>query len=148
MLSPQIPLQGTTNASAARLPSTSSAKDGGQARSVQSRWDVRAETRHLRIGLDGPENVSLQLTGKALDAEGPAPLELASAPYEAAPPAYGEVLFDLLSGGSGLSVRGDEAEEAWRIVTPVLEAWADGRVPMAEYPAGSAGPAPLSPSQG
>jgi glucose-6-phosphate 1-dehydrogenase len=59
---------------------------------------------------------------------------------EGEPPAYAHVLRDLLSGGSALSVRGDEAEEAWRIVTPVLRTWADDRVALLEYPAGSDGP--------
>jgi glucose-6-phosphate 1-dehydrogenase len=66
-----------------------------------------------------------------------------SPPYAADLPAYARVLLDLLSGGSMLSVRGDEAEEAWRIVTPALQTWASGSVPMEEYPAGSDGPPPL-----
>ena len=55
-------------------------------------------------------------------------------------PAYVHVLADVLGGHSDLSVHADEAEEAWRIVTPVLDAWAAGRVPLDEYPAGSDGP--------
>jgi glucose-6-phosphate 1-dehydrogenase len=55
--------------------------------------------------------------------------------------AYSHVLLDVLRGECALSIRGDEAEEAWRIMTPVLEAWADDLVPLEEYPAGSAGPA-------
>jgi hypothetical protein len=43
---------------------------------------------------------------------------LVSPTYEADLPAYARAFLDLLSGGSALSVRGDEAEEAWRIVTP------------------------------
>ena len=39
-----------------------------------------------------------------------------------------------------LSVRDDVITELWRIVTPVIEAWRAGRVPMDEYAAGSAGP--------
>ena len=39
-----------------------------------------------------------------------------------------------------LSVRGDVAEECWRIVDPVLAAWQADEVPMEEYPVGSAGP--------
>ena len=35
--------------------------------------------------------------------------------------------------GNTLSVRGDEAEQAWRIVTPVLQGWAEGRVRLEEY---------------
>jgi glucose-6-phosphate 1-dehydrogenase len=58
-------------------------------------------------------------------------------------PAYGHVLLDLLDGGSTLSVRGDGAEEAWRAVEPVLDAWREDRVPLEEYPAGSDGPPPI-----
>jgi glucose-6-phosphate 1-dehydrogenase len=58
-------------------------------------------------------------------------------------PAYRNVLADLLGGGSALSVGGDEAEEAWRIVMPVLRAWAASGVPPEEYPRGSDGPPPL-----
>ena len=105
---------------------------------------VEGRRDELRIGLDGPEDIALQLTGAGAGVERRlAPIELASPPYEAELPAYARVLLDVLSGGSGLSVRGDEAEEAWRIVTPVLDAFSDGRVPMDEYPAGSPGPAPL-----
>ncbi len=55
-------------------------------------------------------------------------------------PAYVHVLGEVLGGHSSLSVHADEAEEAWRIVTPVLDAWAAGRVPLDEYPVGSHGP--------
>ncbi len=53
---------------------------------------------------------------------------------------YGEVLRGVLSGDPLLSVRGDIAEECWRIVEPVLAAWQSGEVPLDEYPAGSRGP--------
>jgi glucose-6-phosphate 1-dehydrogenase len=45
-----------------------------------------------------------------------------------------------LKGDSTLSVRGDEAEEAWRIVEPVLEAWKAREVELLEYERGSTGP--------
>ena len=95
----------------------------------------------LRIGLDGPESLTLYLIGSA---PGPPP-ELRPLVLEAALPAadlraYSQVLLDVLRGDCALSIRGDEAEEAWRIMTPVLEAWADDLVPLEEYPAGSAGP--------
>ncbi|WP_225873623.1 glucose-6-phosphate dehydrogenase [Zafaria cholistanensis] len=54
---------------------------------------------------------------------------------------YGEVLLGVLSGDPTLSVRADTAEDCWRIVEPVLAAWAAGEVPLEEYPAGSGGPA-------
>ena len=53
---------------------------------------------------------------------------------------YGEVLKGILNDDPTLSVRGDVAEECWRIVEPVLAAWRAGRVPLEEYPAGSDGP--------
>ena len=56
-------------------------------------------------------------------------------------PAYGRILLDVLSGNSTLSIRADEAEEAWRVVTPVIEAWSRELVPLSEYDAGSSGPA-------
>ena len=92
----------------------------------------------LRIGLDGPEDIALQLIGGA--PESPVPLVLTAPPPASDLPAYGRVLLDILSGGSSLSVRGDEAEHAWCVVAPVLEAWRDDVVPLEEYPAGSAGP--------
>jgi glucose-6-phosphate 1-dehydrogenase len=95
----------------------------------------------LRIGLDGPYDLTLALTGTA---SGPptrlAPLPLTAQLAGPELPAYSRVLMDVLSGDSALSIRGDEAEQAWRILTPVMEAWARGRVPLLEYPAGSGGP--------
>jgi glucose-6-phosphate 1-dehydrogenase len=55
--------------------------------------------------------------------------------------AYGEVLAELLEGDPTLSVRGDIAEECWRIVSPVLAAWRANKVRLDTYPAGTRGPA-------
>jgi glucose-6-phosphate 1-dehydrogenase len=55
--------------------------------------------------------------------------------------AYETVLVDAMEGDMTLFTRGDQAEEAWRIVGPVLEAWA--KRPEREisiYEAGSWGP--------
>jgi glucose-6-phosphate 1-dehydrogenase len=92
----------------------------------------------LRIGVDGPDDVSLHLTGGAPDS--PVPLTLSATPPEPELPAYARVLLDVLNGGNTLSIGGDEAVEAWRVVAPVLDGWANGAVPLEEYPAGSAGP--------
>ena len=54
--------------------------------------------------------------------------------------AYGEVLAGILECDPTLSVRGDVAEECWRIVGPVLDAWRKNTVPLEEYPAGTSGP--------
>jgi glucose-6-phosphate 1-dehydrogenase len=56
-------------------------------------------------------------------------------------PAYARVLLAVLEGDPVLSIRDDEAEESWRIVEPILDAWSSDAVPMLEYPAGSRGPA-------
>lgn len=55
-------------------------------------------------------------------------------------PAYGTLFRELLAGRTTLSVSDIEAEESWRIVEPILAAWAADEVPLLEYPAGSAGP--------
>ena len=54
--------------------------------------------------------------------------------------AYEAVLTDVLGGGGALSVSAQEAEQSWRVVEPVLQAWARGDVPLLEYAAGSTGP--------
>jgi glucose-6-phosphate 1-dehydrogenase len=53
--------------------------------------------------------------------------------------AYEQLLLDVIAGDRSLFIRGDEAMEAWRIVQPVLDAWAaDGEPTL--YPSGSDGP--------
>ncbi|WP_431804231.1 glucose-6-phosphate dehydrogenase [Microbacterium sp. bgisy203] len=54
--------------------------------------------------------------------------------------AYADVLAAVLDGDVTLSVRGDAAEQSWRIVQPVRDAWRRGDVPLEDYPAGSEGP--------
>ncbi|QRP44760.1 glucose-6-phosphate dehydrogenase [Amycolatopsis sp. FDAARGOS 1241] len=94
----------------------------------------------LRFGLD-PEDVTLDLTGIGASAHTFAPLTLTARIDPPELPAYGRLLLDVLDGNAALSIRGDEAEEAWRVLTPVLSAWAKDLVPLDEYPAGSDGPA-------
>jgi glucose-6-phosphate 1-dehydrogenase len=103
---------------------------------------LAAGASELSIGIDGPEEIALRLIGGA--PQTPVPMNLTAPPPESDLPAYSRVLLDILSGGGALSVRGDEAEHAWRVVTPVLEAWREDVVPLEEYPAGSAGPPPRS----
>ena len=54
--------------------------------------------------------------------------------------AYARLLTEVLAGRSALSVGAAASEQAWRVVAPAIDAWADGAVPLLEYPAGSAGP--------
>lgn len=74
---------------------------------------------------------------EAVDLAVPVPV-IALAPQR--PSAYGRLLLDVLRGDPTLSIRDDEAEESWRIMAPILDAWAHARVPLLEYPAGSDGP--------
>lgn len=85
--------------------------------------------------------INLNGTGDPFDLERVA-LDAAFPPQEL--PAYARLLLDVLAGDSTLSIRADEAEEAWRIVEPILDAWRNDAIPLREYPAGSSGPdAPL-----
>jgi glucose-6-phosphate 1-dehydrogenase len=99
-----------------------------------------APPNRLHFGLE-PESLTLELTGIG---RGPsaelAPLTLRAALEPPELPAYGRLLLAVLRGEAALSIRGDEAEESWRVVTPILEGWADDAVPLEEYPAGSVGP--------
>ena len=94
----------------------------------------------LRIGF-GPDTLQFDV-----DVNGPgdvlsldrATLEAELSASELLP--YGEVLEGVLTGDPLLSVRADTAEDCWRIVEPVLKAWARDSAPLQEYAAGSAGP--------
>jgi glucose-6-phosphate 1-dehydrogenase len=94
----------------------------------------------LRIALD-PHHMELDLN---INGEGdPFTLDavtLSASFANSALDAYGEVLEGILTGDATLSVRGDVAEECWRIVTPVLTSWHKNAVPIDNYAAGSAGP--------
>jgi glucose-6-phosphate 1-dehydrogenase len=95
----------------------------------------------VRIALE-PERIALRFnvraSGDAFDLDD---VELSRDLGAADVAAYGRVLRDVLEGDPTLSIRGDEAELAWEIMTPVLEAFDRGQVPMGSYPAGSDGPA-------
>jgi glucose-6-phosphate 1-dehydrogenase len=94
----------------------------------------------LRIGIK-PAVMSLDLVTNGFD--DPFDLECDTLEAQFGPSelsAYGEVLAELLDGDPTLSVRGDIAEECWRIVQPVLAAWRADRVPLGSYAAGTRGP--------
>ncbi|MFG1664219.1 glucose-6-phosphate dehydrogenase [Streptomyces sp. Y7] len=95
----------------------------------------------LFFGLD-PEGLTLDITGIGSRAHTFVPLELTARMDPPELPAYGRLLLDVLNGDPALSIRGDEAEEAWRVFEPVLSAWSRGVVPLDEYAAGSDGPGP------
>ena len=103
-------------------------------------FDDRDRPNVLRFRLS-PDAIGLELN---LNGEGdPFDLERctldAEFPTQELPP-YSLLLKEILEGDAALSIRGDEAEELWRIVEPVLAAWANDEVPLEEYAAGSSGP--------
>jgi glucose-6-phosphate 1-dehydrogenase len=100
-------------------------------------------SNRLRFGLE-PEGLTLELTGTGPGvAPRLVPLTLSAELEPPELPAYGRILLDVLSGNSALSIRADEAEESWRVVTPVLEGWSRDLTPLEEYEAGSNGPPQL-----
>ena len=102
--------------------------------------EAGAPANLLRFGLD-PNRLTLRVN---LNGAGdPFRLEQTALDRILAPqdlPAYGRLLLAVMDGDLTLSIRGDEAEECWRITEPILAAWAEGAVPLQAYPAGSAGP--------
>ncbi len=94
----------------------------------------------LRLSLS-PDAIALEINlnaaGNPFDLEREV-LSTRLAPHDLS--AYGLLLRELIEGDTTLSISDVEAEESWRIVEPVLAAWAAGTVPLQEYPAGSAGP--------
>ncbi|MGW4026101.1 glucose-6-phosphate dehydrogenase, partial [Streptomyces sp. NPDC005009] len=107
--------------------------------------DVRPNV--LRFGLE-PESLSMDMTATGSRAGTLTPLSLSARMDAPDLPAYGRLLLDVLNGDPALSIRSDEAEEAWRVVEPVLSAWERDLVPMEEYPAGSDGPPPRRTTSG
>ncbi|MGV9933098.1 glucose-6-phosphate dehydrogenase [Streptomyces olivaceoviridis] len=101
----------------------------------------QAQPNVLRFGLE-PEGMTLDMTGIGARAQALAQLSLTARMEPPDLPAYGRLLLDVMKGDPALSIRGDEAEEAWRVLAPVLSAWQSNRVPLEEYPAGSDGPPP------
>lgn len=100
----------------------------------------QSDPDRLVIGLK-PGRIGLTIT---MNAEGD-PLDLEQKTLEAAlasarMTAYGEVLAQILDGSQLLTVSGEAAEDCWRIVGPVVRAWAANKVPLETYAAGSAGP--------
>lgn len=99
-----------------------------------------ARQARLRIGIK-PATMTLDLVTNGRDDPFDLEWDELSAEFAANElSAYGEVLAELLEGDPTLSVRGDVAEECWRIVEPVLRAWRRDAIPLDTYAAGSRGP--------
>jgi glucose-6-phosphate 1-dehydrogenase len=101
----------------------------GPAAGAQVRLGIKPATLDIDLATNGRDD-PFDLEHDVLHAEfGPSELS-----------AYGEVLAELCEGDPTLSVRGDIAEQCWRIVSPVLSAWRSDKVRLDTYPAGTRGP--------
>jgi glucose-6-phosphate 1-dehydrogenase len=99
------------------------------------------EPNVLRIGLTEPYvrlSTTLNGPGQAVERR---QLETVSAPPRMT--AYAHLVAEMLNNDPMLFIRGDEAEEAWRIVEPVMRGWSAGAVPLQEYRAGAIAPGPM-----
>lgn len=105
------------------------------------RWPG-VEPNVLRIGLTDPYvRLATTLNGPERTAESRELEARSTAPrFEA----YAHLLEEMLRSDPMLFIRGDEAEEAWRIIDPVMQAWTADEVPMQEYAAGKRPPGPAS----
>ncbi len=60
---------------------------------------------------------------------------------EAIPEAYEALLLDAIEGDASLFMRSDQVEQAWRVMMPILKAWAkDPKRELHKYKAGTWGP--------
>ena len=74
----------------------------------------------------------------------PRPIRLDALYREADGPsveAYQALLLDVIQGDRTLFLRFDEVEWAWRVIDPILRRWQSDGDSLADYPAGSWGPA-------
>lgn len=111
------------------------------ARYLLDKWPG-AEPNVLRLGLTEPYvRLATTLSGPERTAES---RELEARSTKPKFTAYANLILAALRSDPMLFIRADEAEEAWRVVDPVMRAWAAGDVPMQEYAAGGAPPGPLS----
>jgi glucose-6-phosphate 1-dehydrogenase len=96
------------------------------------------EPNALRIGLTEPYiRLTTTLNGPERTAERRELEARSTAPRFTA---YANLIQEMLKGDPMLFITSDEAEEAWRIIDPVMSAWSMGDVPLREYPAGGTPP--------
>jgi glucose-6-phosphate 1-dehydrogenase len=111
-------------------------------RYLLDRWPG-VEPNVLRLGLTEPY-VRLATTLNAPGRRTAVTQEMELTSTRSRHTAYANLVLEMLNGDATLLIRGDEAEESWRIIDPVMRAWSTGDVPMQEYAAGEPPPGPLA----
>lgn len=109
---------------------------GSGAAAMHSNW--------LLIGIQPEDVVRLEISAKVPGVE-TAIRQIAmdatvGNPGERKADAYEDLLLDIIEGNRSLFLRYDEVEAAWKVVDPVMRAWADDEHPPLQYPVGSWGP--------
>jgi glucose-6-phosphate 1-dehydrogenase len=84
---------------------------------------------HVRAPGMGMNTRTMSLNASYRKAEDEKPLE-----------AYQALLLDVIRGDKTLFIRFDEVEWAWRVVDPIIKAWAADKSDVKSYPAGTWGP--------
>jgi len=98
----------------------------------------------LMLGIQPRECIKLEIQSKipGLDIN-TRTIQLDSAnrlPGDESIDAYETLLLNLMEGDNSLYLHISEVEAQWRLVDPVIEAWAKDRKPVHQYPAGSQDP--------
>jgi glucose-6-phosphate 1-dehydrogenase len=107
---------------------------------------VGVKPNQLILTLQPNEGVSLQLAAKIPGTRmriTPVNMEFlyGTTFLSESPEAYERLILDAMRGDATLFTRNDEVEAQWRIIDPIVGAWAEDGDGLAEYVAGSQGPA-------
>jgi glucose-6-phosphate 1-dehydrogenase len=105
----------------------------------------KSESNVLRLKIQPDEGISLKFLAKIPGAGMKLTPVMMDFPYSQLGAeehgAYERLLLDVMHGDATLFTRGDEVEEAWRVVAPILDAWENRKTSaLPSYPAGTWGP--------
>jgi glucose-6-phosphate 1-dehydrogenase len=108
--------------------------------------DDQVQANHLIVRIQPDEGIALRFQAKVPGPElglGLVRMDFKYKDYFGSRPStgYETLLYDCMTGDATLFHRADMVETGWRVVTPILEAWAQARDGVARYPAFSWGPA-------
>jgi glucose-6-phosphate 1-dehydrogenase len=113
----------------------------------QSGGSVGAQANQIILMVQPDEGVSVSIGAKIPGARmriRPVNMEFhyGTSFVSESPEAYERLILDAMRGDATLFTRNDEIEALWGIIDPILTAWReDTSSPVAQYPAGSSGPA-------
>jgi glucose-6-phosphate 1-dehydrogenase len=99
----------------------------------------------LTIYIQPTEGFSMTLNGKEVGKDfqiAPVKLDFRhdAAALGNSPEAYEKLIFDVIKGDSTNFSHWEEVEASWKLIDPIVQAWADKEAPLHHYPVGSMGP--------